>query len=89
MLFKYSQLTNLDRVFPAKVELIIHAHSVQRGVTQFKSIERNGAWPTVMFNALRKKALAAATSRVRLKRTPLSFPVGPRHDRGTSIYRAP
>ena len=61
-------ISNLDRIVPTVIEFVIHAHAAQSGVGGLETIQgnysgaRRGAG-----ELLRKKALAAVTSRVRLR----------------------
>ena len=59
--------SNLDRIVPTVIEFVIHAHAAQSGVVGSKPsrvITLGSPW---RLRALRKKALAAVMSRVRLR----------------------
>src|SRR5690349_7625415 len=59
--------TNLHRIFPTVVEFIVHTHSAQRGMACSKPSSVMVRGCPCRLRALRKKALAAAMSRVRLR----------------------
>ena len=58
---------DLDGIFPTVIELVIHAHAAQSGMGGLEAIQGNYLGSPWRLRALRKKALAAVTSRVRLR----------------------
>ena len=58
---------DLDGIVPTVIELVIHAHAAQSGMGGLEAIQVITLGSPWRLRALRKKALAAATSRVRLR----------------------
>ena len=59
-------ISNVDGIVPTVIEFVIHAHAPQSGMGGFEAIQVTLGSPWRL-RALRKKALAAVTSRVRLR----------------------